>query len=430
MFRKLTKGMVALIVMLTFNFVGYSYSIAQKHELVVWGYGGISKPFWEKMMHEFETRIPHVKIRYETPLEGLELSQSLQKLRITLQQKAGPDVVFSDAVGEALKEVVKTGNVLNLDDAYERYGWNNKIYESAQRSVTVHQKKWAIPLDIEIVGYFYNKNVFEKLGLSTPDTIDAFMSLLKTLTNAGYYGTAIGLRAGWPSALMASEYMYISAGTEYIAVMEGRRKWVDSEKCLEGLKVLRSLVDKGYTNPFVTGIDYNQARDLFFTEKASTILEGPWFIQQIKTTNPEFKVGFFSLPPINPDTDIKVLGGIGTSIIVTTKTKPEDRELAFQLLNFIISPYVAERYAAELGGIIPIDFPLTKETPSLTREIAQAIRMYGKTIGYWPVYYLPAPLFSKLNSFIQGMMAKKITPFDVLKKMDKAREDYEKLKQK
>jgi len=424
--EKMFKLVVVFAVLFIFGFTGSG--IAQKHELTVWGYGGISKPFWEKIMHEFEMRTPNVKIKYETPLQGLEISQALQKVRIALQSEAGPNVVFSDAVGQSLRELVKTKNVLSLDDAYRKYGWDNKIYQSAQKSVTFDQKKWAIPLDMEVVGYFYNKNIFEKLGLSTPDTIDAFMNLLKTLTNAGYYGTAIGLRAGWPSALMASEYMYISAGTEYIAVMEGRKKWVDSEKCLEGLKVFRSLVDKGYTNPFVTGIDYNQARDLFFTEKAATILEGPWFISQIKETKPEFEVGFFCLPPINPDTDIKVLGGIGTSVIVTTQTKFEDRELAFQLLDFVISPYVSEKYAVELGAINPIDFPVTKEISPLTREIAQAIKMYGKAIGYWPVYYLPAPLFSKLNSLIQGMMAKKISPFDVLKKMDEAREQYEKLK--
>ena len=427
MFKKLIKFMVVFGVMLAFNFVGYS--IAQENELVVWGFGGISKPFWEKMMREFEVRTPHVKIRYETPLEGLELSQSLQKLRIAFQQEAAPDVAITDAAGQALKELLKTGNVLNLDDAYRDYGWDNRIYEGAQDSVTFDQKKWGVPINIEVVGYFYNKNVFERLGLSTPDTISQFMSVLEALTNAGYYGTSLGLRAGWPSALMASEYIFISAGTEYIAVMEGRKKWVNSEKCLEGLKVFKSLVDKGYTNPFVTGIDFNQARDLFFTKKAATILEGPWFIQQIQTTSPEFKVGFFALPQINPNTDIEVLGGVGTTIIATTKTKPELQESVFQLIDFVVSPYVAAKKAVELGQITPIDFPLAEETPLLTREIAQAINKYGKTIGYWPVYYLPASLFSKLNSFIQGMMTEKISPFDVLKKMDQAREDYEKLKQ-
>ncbi len=427
MLKKLSKVLVIFAAMLTFSFVGYG--IAQEHELLVWGWGGVYKPFWEKMMREFEAKNPLVKIKYEPVIGEMEISQELQKLQIALQYGAGPDVAFTNAVGQALEELLKTESVVNLDDAYRRYGWDERIYESAQEWGAVNGKKWAVPTDVDIVGYFYNKDVFQKLGLSIPDTIDEFMSLLETLTVFGYYGTAMGLRAGWPSALMASEYMYISAGTEYIEVMEGKKKWVDSEKLLEGLKVFRSLVDKGYTNPYVTGIDYNQQRDLFFTGKAATILAGAWLIPRIEMIKPEFEVGFFGLPPINPDTDIKVLGGVGTCVIVTTKTKPEHRESAFKLIDFVVSSYLAETRAVEIGEITPIDFPLSEKIPLLTREIAQAIRTYGKAIGSWPVTYLPAPLFRKLNSFIQGMMTKEITPFDVLKKMDAAREDYDKLKE-
>ena len=427
MFRKLAKVMVIFVVMLIFNFVGHG--IAQEYELLVWGSGDVAYGvFYKEIMREFEAKNPHIKIRYEEVMGGLEISQELEKLRLAIEYEAGPDVVFSQANGQSLREIVKTGNLVDLDDAYRKYGWDERIYKSAQVWISVDGKKWGVPPSVDVVGYYYNKTVFEELGLSIPDTIDEFMSLLETLTNSGYYGTAMGLRAGWPSALMASEYIYISAGTEYIEVMEGKKKWVDSEKVLEGLKVFRSLVDNGYTNPFPTGIDMNQQRDLFFTGKAATLLSGAWLIKMIQMAKPEFEIGFFGLPPINPDTDIKVLGGIGGSLLVS-KQRPELQEASFQLVDFIISPEVAAKKAVQLGEITPIDFPLSEETPLLTRETAQAISRYGKATGHWPIGYLPAPLFRKMNSFIQGLMAKEITPFDVLEKMDAATEDHEKLEQ-
>jgi len=399
---------------------------AEPVELIVWGEGGPSGGsghFWKKAMQEFEKTHPGIKIKYETPMEGLDISQELQKLRIALQY-GGPNVVMSNAMGQSFKELLKTKHVLSLDEAYKKYGWDKRIYSNAQDAVTFDNIRWGIPIIIEVVGNFYNKDVFEKLGLSPPSTFDQHMAILGKLTKAGYYGTAIGLKAGWPSAFIASEYAYISAGSEYIEVMKGEKKWVDSKGLLKAIEVYKEIVDKGYSNPFVTGIDFNQARDMFFTAKAATILEGPWFIRQILITKPDFKAGFYGIPPINPDTDIMTLGGVGSTLLVTTDTKGKQREAAFELIDFIMSPETATSKAIELGEITPVDFPLTAEMPEMTRDFATTINKYGRQIGYWPVYHLPQSLFRKFNSVIQGMMMGKLTPMQVLEEMDKAREEY------
>ena len=394
-------------------------------ELVVWGPGGTSEAFWQWVMEEFQKRNPSLKVRYDTPLVGVEISQALQKIRLSVQSGAGPDMALTDAVGQALREIVATGNVLTLDEAYTQYKWNGRIYTGAIDSITIDQKKMAVSIDIEVVGTFYNNTAFQKAGVSPPKTMEEYITTLKKLTQAGYAGTAIGLKGGWPSALMASEYMYISAGSEYIDVMKNKMRWVDSQKCLRGLQVFRSLVDNKLANEYVVGIDFNQARDLFFAGKVATILEGPWFIQQILTTKPDFEVGFFGLPPIDPKSDIQVLGGVGTSAMVIKKNDPDRENGAIKLIDFIISPEVASRKAKDLGEITPVDFPIIDDTSPLTKEIADAIKRYGDKVGYWPVYHLPAPLFRLLNSYIQGLMNGDLTPMQVLEKMDQSRKDFD-----
>ena len=207
--------------------------------------------------------------------------------------------------------------------------------------------------------------------------------------------------------------------------MRNEQRWVDCADCLRGLQKFRSLVDLGLTNEFVVGIDVNQARDLFMTGKAATILEGPWFIKTVTMTKPDFEVGFFGIPPIDPKSEIQVLGGVGTSAMVLKKNNPARARAATDLINILVSPDTAVQKAAQLGEITPIDFPLNDQMDPLTREIAGAITRYGDKVGYWPVYHLPAPVFGKLNSYIQGLMNGELTPMQVLQEMDKARKEYD-----
>ena len=78
---------------------------------------------------------------------------------------------------------------------------------------------------MESVGIFYNKDVFAELELDVPTEWAEYIDVLEAVKDAGYYGYTMGLAGGWPSALMASMFMYSSAGSEYIDVLSGTQPW-------------------------------------------------------------------------------------------------------------------------------------------------------------------------------------------------------------
>jgi raffinose/stachyose/melibiose transport system substrate-binding protein len=315
---------------------------------------------------------------------------------------------------------------MDLTDAYKEYGWDQRIPQSLIDHVTIDGKIYAVPQSVETVGLFYNITLFEQLGLSVPTTFDEYMAVLQALKDAGYYGYAIGLAGGWPSAFMASEFMYLSAGTEYAKVLSGEIPWTESPQSLQGLTAFHEIVAGGYSNPDVLGIDQDQANDLFFQGQTATTLNTNGWIGSVLIAKPEFETGFFYLPPIDPATDVKSLGGIGGSLIVTKSTPNPDA--ALQVIDWLLAPEQVRTVFTGAGDIPPVDFELPEDTDPLLRQIATETIANAGNVGFWPVTYLAPQVFSQLNALVQGMMGGQLTPEQVLEEMQKAHETYVKEK--
>ncbi|MCC7353602.1 MAG: extracellular solute-binding protein [Anaerolineae bacterium] len=403
-----------------------SPTAAEKKRIVAWNLGDGPQPFQEALVKKFNDSHPNIDLQYDPALAGIEWQAGMQKLRVALDNQTGPDVAATDT-GAALESMVASGQVLDLTDAYQQYGWNTKIPKRLVDDCIVEGKPYSVPNNVETVGIFYNQDLYGKVGAAAPPkTFDEYIQGLEMFKKAGNYGYAIGLAGGWPSAYMASEFMYLSAGTEYSDVLSGKRKWTESERCLNGMTIYHSIVKNGYTNPDVLGIDQDQANDLFFQGKTAGTLNGNGFFRSIMDAKPSFKTSFFYLPPIDPKSDVKCLGGIGSSLFAAKYSKNKDA--ALELINWLMSPEIAGQVLIETGAVRPIQFTIPKDADPLLANLATETQKYVGEVGFWPVTYLAPAVFGKLNALIQGMMGDKLTPAQVMQEMQKAYEDY--LKQK
>lgn len=397
-----------------------------KH-LVTWSLGAGDEEFQRALVQDYNEAHPGVEIEYDPALAGLEwLTEGMQKLRIALENESGPDFIGGIDAGSALEAIVASGEVLDLAPAYEQYGWTDKIPDMFRERVTIDDRIYAVPIDIETVGLFYNIDMFEELGLSIPETYDEYLQLLQRIKDAGYYGYAIGLAGGWPAALMASAFCYGSAGSEYRAVLSGDAPWTECDRCLDGLEAYHNLVVAGYTNPDVLGIDQDQANDLFFQGKTAMTLSGPWTINDVKSAEPDFEVGFFYMPPLDPNTDILTFGGEGGTMIASAHSAYPD--VVSEFMAWFFSEEVAVRVLRDASAIMPIPFTVPDDIDPLLAKVTRETLANMDYVGFWPVTYLAPAVFAQMNQFIQGMMGGQLTPAEVLQEMQTAHETYEREK--
>ena len=415
-----TIGKLALLMALALALLGATAALAQDStDILVWslGYGG---DYNDSLVERFNEANDEVQIVYEDVLTG-SFTENNQKVRIAMENEAGPHVLGGVDVGANLEALVSTGQVRDLTEFYRATGLMERIPPNLLEMVTIEGRIYAIPQNMESVGIFYNKDAFAELELTVPTSFEEYVDVLEAVKDAGYYGYTMGLAGGWPSALMASMFMYSSAGTEYIDVLSGTQPWTDCDNCLDGLNAFYGMVEHGYANPEPLGIDYNQSLDLFYQGLTVMVLNGPWFIDDAQAANPDFEIGFFYLPPVNANTDIKTLGGIGSSMIIA-EYAPLDA--AFKVASWLTSEDVAVQALRDVAVLPAFSIEVPDDIPPLYYQIASETAANVAKIGFWPVTYLPPKVFGDMNQIVQGMIGGMLTPEELLSEMQTTHSAY------
>ncbi|MDE2946572.1 MAG: extracellular solute-binding protein [Chloroflexota bacterium] len=412
-------SMILLIALLLGLLSLASVAAQDATDILVWSLG-YSGDYNDTLVERFNEAHDDVQITYEDVLTGT-FTENNQKVRIALENEAGPHVLGGVDVGANLRALVSSGQVKDLTEYYRASGLIDRIPPLLLSQVTVEGRIYAIPQNMESVGIFYNKDVFAELELEVPTEWAEYIDVLEAVKDAGYYGYTMGLAGGWPSALMASMFMYSSAGSEYIDVLSGTQPWTDCDNCLDGLNAFYGMVENGYANPEPLGIDYDQSLDLFYQGINAMVLNGPWFIDASVSAAPDFEIGFFYLPAVNPNTDIKTLGGIGGSIIIAEYA---DVDAAFKVVDWLTSEDVAVQALREAFVLPAFSIDVPEDIDPLTYQIASETAANVDKIGFWPVTYLPPKVFGDMNQIVQGMIGGMLSPEELLSEMQETHSTY------
>ena len=135
---------------------------------------------WTSVASEFHKLHPDVTVK-AVPVQN---EQFTTKIPIALQSDSPPDV-FQNWGGGQLVDQVKAGKVADLTKYVKP--WIKSIGGSAA-GWQVNGKQYAIPYSVGVVGFWYNKELFEQAGITAPPkTWPQFMSAISKLKDGGHH---------------------------------------------------------------------------------------------------------------------------------------------------------------------------------------------------------------------------------------------------
>ena len=130
-------------------------------------------------------------------ISPLQNEQFKTKIPIALQSNNPPDI-FQQWGGGQMADQVAAGKLMDLSD---KVAPELTAIGGSAAGWQVKGKTYGLPYTLGVVGFWYNKALFTKAGVSTPPvTMDDLYAAIDKLKGAGITPIAIGAKDKWPAA--------------------------------------------------------------------------------------------------------------------------------------------------------------------------------------------------------------------------------------
>jgi multiple sugar transport system substrate-binding protein/raffinose/stachyose/melibiose transport system substrate-binding protein len=263
-----------------------------------------------------------------------------------------PDV-FSYWAGARVQFIVDSNSLHPIDDVWNEANLDAVVSKQVAASATLYNgKRYLIPFDYHVAGFFYNPKVFASVGASTPPkTWDEFLALCKELKAKGIAPIALGSKSRWPAQFWFDYLLLRTAGPEYRAkLMSGAAKYADPEVAA-AMAMWKSLLDAGYFAENSNAQEWTEAGDKVMRGEAAMTLMGTWIAGYWNTNGfgPTKDYDFFVMPPLKSGVPIAAVGPVdGFVMSANVKNVPE----ASKFLEFMMADEdVQSSWANGQGGL-------------------------------------------------------------------------------
>lgn len=221
---------------------------------------------------------------------------------------------------------------------------------------------FCVPMASVIHGFIYNKEAFDKLGITPPATMEEFYAALDKIKADGtYIPMAMGTADQWEAATMG----YQNIGPNYWKGEEGRKALIAGTQKLTDepwVAPYRELAKwKDYLGDGFEAQTYPDSQNLFTLGRAAIYPAGSWEISGFNT-QAGFPMGAF--PPPVPAAGDDCYISDHTDIALGMNAKTANPEAAKAFLEWVGSPEFATLYANALPGFFSLNSaPVTMEDP-------------------------------------------------------------------
>ncbi|MGI5269474.1 extracellular solute-binding protein [Nonomuraea sp. CA-218870] len=306
------------------------------------------KTIWETRAKEFQAANPHVTVKM-TVLENEAYKSKLT----TLTQSGKAPHVFATWGGGVLKQQIDAGLVKDISaDVAPELG---TFTTAALAAYQFDGKTYALPTDIGMVGFWYNKKHFEQAGVTEPPkTWSGFLDAVKKLKAAGIIPIALAGKEKWPG-----HYYWAYLSMRIAGLQAMHQAGVDHDftkpEFIEAGRQLKALVDlqpfqrgflgAGYSTPDGQSASVSNG-------KAAMELMGQWApaVQNDSGKGLGKDLGFFPFPEVEGGKGVitEAFGGGGGMAVGADAPKE-----ALDLIKFLTNTENHTK-TVEAGGVLPV----------------------------------------------------------------------------
>ncbi|MFC5406979.1 ABC transporter substrate-binding protein [Cohnella soli] len=361
------------------------------------------KAFYDVINAKFEKEYPYIHIKYDAvPTKDYpQLKQS---------RLVAGDVDLVGGGGRDVKDPTMRENWMDLSGQPLLEGY----FPDALKAGQADGKQYLIPTISTSVVTYYNKKVFQDLGLSVPRTWSEFVDACEKIKAAGIDPVMFGGKDQWPvNMILIGLEAGIVQGPQpdfYDGMKTEKTKFSDPA-WVEVYSKLQTL--SKYFEKNATGLAYGEAPGLFAQGKAAMMIDGSWSAQQVESANPAFEVGAFLTPgsdQANFNEAAPTSNGDSGWLVYKNA---ENKDAALKYLEFLSRPDNYQMFVSATK-MLPTMKDVQMESP-LTQEIAGLL---SNQTDFWEAHQVAGAKYN-YTEYAMKLILNGISPQDAAVKMQK-----------
>lgn len=297
-------------------------------EMCVWGMPWENDLYTKVYIPEFEKQNPNIKVRFH------HFEDYGNRVLLSHAGGISPDVIREGTAGNM--PWIRRGLNLPLNkyidgpDGIDRKDFISILWEPLQ----LNGETYGVPQDINILGLFYNKDLFDKAGMKYPDETWTWKDLknaadrLTQDTDGDGHPDIIGLNMGWNDGTF-QPFIFQAGGR--IWSDDGEKAVVDSPEAAEALKFYKSLM-RSYSLSQSSNQRGGLGPDKFFEAgKVALFVDGSWRTPSLKKNAPNLRFG------VAPLARGKVPMSVSGSCFWGVSSQTRHPEEAWKLVKYLSS---------------------------------------------------------------------------------------------
>ena len=299
----------------------------------------------ETLGQEFEASHEGVTVEHQ----GFETDQLVEQLQRAIQSDEGPQISQINQGETSMGPLVRADAIIPMEQYAEQYGWNDLLSPgliarnrySEDGTQIGEGPIWGLSQTAEIVGFYYNRQIFADNEIEVPATFADLEAAMQTFKDAGVTPLVFGNLNAEPAIHLYGEIHGTMTTREYLDGLiyrTGDQSW-DTEEIRQAAAKLQEWQENGFLLEGFEGINPDDAWPLFAGGGGAMLMQGSWQAPDLAAEMAE-NVGFFLMPPQEAGGIVLHVGGVGIpyGILATA----EDPDLAAEFIDTLVSERALE----------------------------------------------------------------------------------------
>ncbi|MDO7880609.1 ABC transporter substrate-binding protein [Salinibacterium soli] len=264
-----------------------------------------------------------------------------------LAGSGGPDIAAIRSYG-VISSFAESGNLTPIDDIITDWAG---FSDTALAGVTARGdgQIYAVPQGMQTAQVYYNKTIFDDLGLDVPTTWDEFLEVSEEIKASGVAPIVIpGAVAG--QIALAGEVLGNArrGGPEFTQEFVAGDVDLTDDASVASIELMQEI--QPYLVDNVTSVTLDEAVTIFATGMAAMYPSGTWQVSSFANLGADLDYGTFNVPVDSswPSDEVTVAYGDG-GWALSARTEHPDEAAVF--LNWLASAEFAQLYANKMSTI-------------------------------------------------------------------------------